>query len=571
MALYAAIPYCITVVLNITAWLSGADLMDPRNPAVAGLSIVSAIVFLPFTVTWYRAIILGDDDLRTRPLFRLGGLEGKMLVWQLIIGLIVIGIGLLGALLISGVLRALSTVLGPTTELLSAASLGIWGVFVISVLCRLSLVLAMAATGRPAIISEAWKKSHGLGSRMAAIFILCIMSVVALIIPAQFVVLTAASIVGLLSDSMADSVSMLLQILLGTIGSLLVYVIPATFFAFVYMRIASSMTASKSPLESKSLNRTDTQTVTTINANVGGDKHEHTESQVKAILQHLGEYLASKPKETPQAMRDLIDGLFANKTLPPSITIEDVDMGGLRGCFVTSIDANTNRVVLLLHGGGFVSGSIASHRHLAAEVSAFCGTRVLLVEYRLAPEHPYPDGLNDCVRAYQWLLKKGIKPGHIAILGDSAGGGLVISTALRLKESGIDQPSALIALSPWVNLKCDGETMDTKANDDPITNRESLSNVASLYLNGANPKDPLISPIYGDLRGLPPLLIQVGTREVLLDDSRKLAARAKADEMTVALEEWPGMFHVWHMWSDSLTDARQALGGVSAFIRRQMG
>ena len=331
------------------------------------------------------------------------------------------------------------------------------------------------------------------------------------------------------------------------------------------------MAASKPPLESETPHRTDRQTGKTINASIGGEKHEHAESQVQAVLQHLGEYLASKPRETPEAMRDLIDGLFANKTLPPSITIEDVDMGGLRGCFVTSSDANTNKVVLLLHGGGFVSGSIASHRHLAAEVSAFCSTQVLLVEYGLAPEHPYPEGLNDCVRAYQWLLEKGIKPGHIAILGDSAGGGLVISTALRLKEGGIDQPSALIALSPWVNLTCDGETMDTKANDDPITNRESLSNMASFYLNGANPKDPLISPIYGDLRGLPPILIQVGSREVLLDDSRKLAVRAKADEVKVSLEEWPGMFHVWHLWSDSLTDARQALGGVSAFIRRHMG
>jgi monoterpene epsilon-lactone hydrolase len=571
VVLYGSIPLTITVVLNLGAWLSGTDLMNPQNPVVAGLSIISAIVFLPFTVTWYRAIILGDEDLHSRPLFTLGGLEGQMLVWQLIIGLIVIGVGLLGALAISGVLRALSAALGPAAELLSAVALGLWGIYVISMLCRLSLVLAMVATGRPAVMREAWEKSQGLGTRMAAIFVLCVLSIIVLLIPAQFIVVTAASIVGIIAESAAEPISMILQILLGSFASLLIYVLPATLFAFVYTRIAAAMVGAGSAMDASLDSGPPPMETSSPDSALNQQQHANTEDEVNAVLERLGAYMADKPKESAEDMRALIDGLFSEMSLPSTVTTEPVDVDGVPGCWVTASDANPNKVVLLMHGGGFVSGSIAAYQRLAADVSAFCGTRVLLIEYRLAPEHPYPAGLDDCVRAYSWLLESGIKPGHVALLGDSAGGGLVVSTAMRLKEDGVDQPSALVALSPWVNLKCDGETMDTKAKDDPITNRDSLTNIAALYLGEADAKDPLISPIYGDLRGLPPLLIQVGTREVLLDDSRKLAVRARADDVMVSLEEWPGMFHVWHMWTDSLTDASRALGGIGAFVRQQMG
>lgn len=564
MALYAAIPFAITALLNMVAWLSGTDLMDPSNPTVAILSIISAIVFLPFTVTWYRAIILGDEDLTTRPLFTLRGLEGQMLVWQLIIGLIVLGVGLLGTLLISAILKVLSGVLGPATELMSAAALGMWGVFVIALLCRLSLVLAMAATGRPAIISEAWAKSRGLGTRMAAIFVLCILSVLALIIPAQFVVMTATSIIGFLAEAVAEGVGMVLQILVGSVASILIYALPATLFAFVYARIANAMSAAGAPLDLQS-------SVEADGGKTDSPQNLSTEEEVNAVLQRLGAYMADKPLDTPDDMRALIDGLFADAPLPDGVTTDDIVLNGVPARWVSASDANPDKVVLMLHGGGFVAGSPTSHQRLAADVSSFSGARTLLVDYRLAPEDPYPAGLDDCVAAYTGLLESGIKPGQIVMMGDSAGGGLVVSAALRLKEDGLDQPAALVALSPWVNLACDGETMDTKAKDDPTTKRDDLLNMAGTYLNGLDAKDPLVSPIYGDLRGLPPLMIQVGMREVLLDDSRKLAVRARADEVPVILEQWPGMFHVWHIWADSLSDGRRALGGIGAFIRSQMG
>ena len=257
--------------------------------------------------------------------------------------------------------------------------------------------------------------------------------------------------------------------------------------------------------------------------------------------------------------------------MPDDVAVEDVEVGEVAGRWITAAGSNPDRVILLLHGGGFSAGSLTSHQRLGADLSSACGTRVLLIEYRLAPEHPFPAGLDDCVLAYRWLLDQGFKPGHLAIAGDSAGGGLAVSTALCLKEDGLDQPAALIALSPWVNMACDGETMDSKAKDDPVATQASLLRAANDYLNGHDNKDPLVSPVFGDLRGLPPLFIQVGSREILLDDSRKLAVRARADDVPVRLEEWPGLFHVWHMMADWLTDGRRAIAGVGAFVRRHMG
>lgn len=566
IVVYAGIPFAITAILNVIAWLSGTDLMDPRNPVVAGLSLVSAIVFLPFTVTWYRAIILGDQDLASRPLFALRGLEGQMLVWQLIIGLIVLGVGFLGALIISAVLKVLTPALGPATELISAVALGVWGVIVISILCRLSLVLAMAATGRPVVIGEAWSKSRGLGIRMAAISALCVLSIVVLIIPLQFVIVIATTIVGLLAESVAEAVGILLQIILGSFASILIYVLPATLFAFVYSRIAEAMAAA-TPHASPPSHADETLQTPRQTDQAPGTAEE----EVNVVLQRLGDAMADKPMETPEDIRAFFDSVFADKALPPGVTTEDADANGARARWIYASDADPDRVVLLLHGGGFIAGSLTSYQHLAADLSAFSGARVLAVDYRLAPEHPYPAGLEDCVTAYKWLLDIGYKPGRIAILGDSAGGGLAISTALRLKDEGADQPAAIVALSPWTNLACDGETMETKAADDPTTKQSDLLGMAALYLDGHDDKDPLVSPIYGDLRGLPPVLIQVGSREVLLDDSRKLAVRARADDVPVILEEWPGMFHVWHIWTNDLTDARRALDGVGTFIRKHMG
>ena len=564
MAIYAAIPVLITIVANLAAWLLGADLTDPRSPAFLFLTFINGIVFLPFIVTWYRAIILGEQDLTTRPLFTLRGLEGRMLAWQIITWIIVLAVGAVGTVVISAIISALSPVLGASAEVFAAIGLGFWGVMMIAVMCRISLVFAMAATGRPVVLSEAWSKSQGLGIRMAGIFAMCILCVAAVAIPLQFIVFVVTAIVGLIAENAAESIGVILEIILSVIASVLIYALPATLFAIVYSRIAQAVGDGgdlvAAPLELQSMDRST-------------DDHSSltTEDEVNVVLEQLGTFLQDKPRETPEDLRALLDAAFADVPLPADIKTENITIYGVRAHWIESAASDPARVVLLLHGGGFVAGSLTSHQRLAADISSACGARVLLLDYRLAPEHPFPAGLDDCVTAYRWLLDSGYKPGHIAIVGDSAGGGLTVSTGLRLKAMEIDQPAALVALSPWANLACDGETMETKAADDPITSREQLFQLTELYLNGHDIKDPLVSPIYGDLRGLPPLLIQVGSREVLLDDSRKLAVRARADDVPVAIEEWPGLFHVWHMWADQLTDGRRALGGIGVFVRKCMG
>jgi epsilon-lactone hydrolase len=565
---YAAIPIGLIVIAKLTAWQMGLDVTDFQSPAFVILNLISAIIFLPFTVTWYRMIILGEADLATRGLFSFTRLEGRLIGWQLIIGLIVLAAGGAGILLIGGITSMLGAANEAAGQVLMPALLGIWAVIITALACRLSLVLAMAATDRPVILSEAWARTEGLGVRMAAIFILCVLCVFLLLVPLQLIVVVITAIVGLLSDGLAESAGIVFGTIAVALGSLMILVFPTTLFAFVYNRISKTMAAPEIGATDQSGHEGDRPS----NPDLPPPTPEVSPAdEVSHTLAQLTAYIGDQPKETAEDLRILVDGFFSRLPMPEDVTLEDVDAGGVPARWVTADVADPDRVVLLLHGGGFSAGSITSHQHLAADLSMACSARVLLIEYRLAPEHPYPAGLEDCVTAYRWLLKEGFKPGHLAIAGNSAGGGLSVSTALHLKERSIDQPAALVVMSPWVNLACDGETIESKAKNDPITTEKGLRRAAEDYLAGHDPKDPMVSPVFGDLRGLPPLLIQVGSREILLDDSRKLAARAKADDLVVRLEEWPGMFHNWHMMADSLTDGKRALGGIGAFVRRNMG
>lgn len=566
---HAVLPMGIVVIGNLIGWQLGYDLASFQSPAFAALNILSAIVFLPFTVTWYRMVILGQDSMTTRGLFTFSRLEGQLLRWQFIIALIVIAAGGAGMLVIGAVVGAVSAASPAAGQALSAVLLGIWAVLLISVACRLSLVLAMAATDRPAVLSEAWARTKGLGGHMAAIFILCIFCAVLLLIPMQMVVVVFTSLIGLISEGLSESAGVVLSTIVGAFGSLMVLVFPTTLFGFVYNRISQTMASGQDLGTEAAGASSDTEHNTSALEDAA--TVDDVTKEIDTTIERLVTFVGDKPKDTAADIRVLMDGFFAQFPMPNDTAVDDVDAGGVSAQWVTAAGSDQNKVILYLHGGGFSAGSFASHQRIASDLGVACGTRVLLIDYRLAPEHPFPAGLDDCVTAYRWLLGEGFKPGHIAIAGDSAGGGLAISTALCLKEDGIDQPAALIALSPWVNMACDGETMESKAKDDPITTQESLLRAAGDYLNGHDNKDPYVSPIYGDLRGLPPTLIQVGSREVLLDDSRKLAVRARADDVPVRLEEWPGLFHVWHMMADWLTDGRRALGGIGTFVRRHLG
>jgi acetyl esterase/lipase len=196
--------------------------------------------------------------------------------------------------------------------------------------------------------------------------------------------------------------------------------------------------------------------------------------------------------------------------------------------------------------------------------------RILGLNYRLAPVHQFPAAVEDAAAAYRWLLKTGIEPARIAIAGDSAGAGLALAATITIREDGLPLPGAIVCLSPWVDLAVTGASMESKASEDPIVSREMLLGWAKLYLGGRDPRTPLASPLYADLQRIPPVLIQVGSTEVLLDDSIRLAERASVAGVETILEVWPAMIHVWHSFAAILPEGRQAIEGIGKFVRTHL-
>lgn len=261
----------------------------------------------------------------------------------------------------------------------------------------------------------------------------------------------------------------------------------------------------------------------------------------------------------------------AEKTgIPRGVGIVPVDVAGMHGEWVESPHADGHRVLFYLHGGGYRSGSCVTHRDLASRLSLASGARVLLFDYRLAPEHPFPAAVEDAVRAYRWLIGEGFEPEDVAVGGDSAGGGLALATMVRLREQGIALPAAAVLLSPWVDLALTGPSIRTLAGLAPSGSPRELAEAADLYLAATDPKEPLASPLYADLGGLPPLLVQVGDHELLLDDSTRLAEVAEAAGVAVTLEVWEEMWHVWHLSAAELPEGRRAIRRVGEFVRQRV-
>ena len=269
--------------------------------------------------------------------------------------------------------------------------------------------------------------------------------------------------------------------------------------------------------------------------------------------------------------RAAMESLTAMAPRPDDVTFTPVDAGGRPAEWVAAAGASDDRALLYLHGGGYCIGSIATHRHLAADLSRAAGMRVLLVDYRLAPEHPFPAAVEDAVAAYRFLLDSGYDRRRLAIAGDSAGGGLTAATLVALRDRDLPLPAAAVLLSPWLDLSQSGESMDSKADADPIVQRVGLQRMADAYLGGAQAETPLASPLFADLRHLPPLLIHVGTAETLLDDSRRFAERARAAGVDATLDVWDDMVHVWHAFGFILPEARDAHGRIGAFLRQHVG
>jgi acetyl esterase/lipase len=292
-----------------------------------------------------------------------------------------------------------------------------------------------------------------------------------------------------------------------------------------------------------------------------------------AQLQQLVQMLRARPiaeDPTLEERRAGFETMAAAFPLPEVSECRPVDANGVPAEWVTGPGADREGAVLYLHGGGYVIGSIATHRPLAARVSQATGLPALIIDYRLAPEHPFPAAVTDAVAAYRWLLGEGISPKRIVIAGDSAGGGLTLATLLSLRDSLDALPAAGVCISPWTDLECIGESMTSKADADPMVQKEPLVAWAGLYLNGADPRTPLAAPLYGDPTGLPPLLIQVGTSETLLDDATRFVERAKAAGVDVTFEPWEEMIHVWHLFAHVLPEGRQAIERIGEWVRTKI-
>lgn len=287
------------------------------------------------------------------------------------------------------------------------------------------------------------------------------------------------------------------------------------------------------------------------------------------MLTHIIEALRSQrtvPDATWAQRRFAMEAMQSQLKLPEGVTAEKLSASGLDAISLTlnsDQDASGN-LILYFHGGGYALGSITTHRELMARLAVATGSRVVGVNYRLAPEDPYPAAVDDAVTAYRWLLAQGIDPERIVIAGDSAGGGLSLAALLRLREAGDPLPRAVVLLSPWTDLTISGETVASRADADPMISADALKLMSEAYAKGQS-QNPEVSPLCADLSGLPPMLIQVGDAEALLDDSRRLAAAVEEAGGRAELEIFDRMLHVFHAFPQ-LPEAGTALERIAAFL-----
>jgi epsilon-lactone hydrolase len=288
--------------------------------------------------------------------------------------------------------------------------------------------------------------------------------------------------------------------------------------------------------------------------------------QLESLIQKL-KAVPTDPTASFQRRRAAMEK--AAFRLDADIKSEPVSANGVAAEWISAPGADAGRNLLYLHGGGYTIGSIKTHRCLAGWISRAAKARVLIIDYRLAPEHPFPAAVDDSVAAYRFMLESGVKASRAAIAGDSAGGGLAVAALLAIRDAKLPLPAAAACLSPWVDLEGSGESMKTKADADPMVASGNLAGMADAYLAGKHPRTPLASPLYADLRGLPPMLIQVGTAEVLLDDSKRLAERAREAGVDAIYEPWENMIHVWQIFAPMLDEAKQAVERIGGFIREK--
>ena len=288
-----------------------------------------------------------------------------------------------------------------------------------------------------------------------------------------------------------------------------------------------------------------------------------------AELQIVIDLLKANPPVQGSDIATMREAMAALSTIMPpaeDMTFVPVDAGGVSAEWSTADVADSGRVVIYFHGGAYVMGSVATHRNLVAHIARRTGARVLNVDYRLGPEHPFPAAVDDAVAAYRFVLESGVPASKIAVAGDSAGGGLTAACLVALRDAGEAMPGAAVCISPWLDLSQSFGSWQSKADIDPMLEIEQIQTCADAYLGGADPKTPTASPIFADLRGLSPLLVQVGTAETLLDESVEFAKRAKAAGVDATVDVAQDMIHVWHAFADLLPEGRDALDDLAAFL-----
>jgi epsilon-lactone hydrolase len=279
---------------------------------------------------------------------------------------------------------------------------------------------------------------------------------------------------------------------------------------------------------------------------------------------------ATAPRKSLEEDRVSYETMLSAMTVDDDISTERIGAGGVPAEWIAAPGANPAVVMLYLHGGGYVLGSMRTHRVMLAYLARACQGKVLGLDYRLAPENPFPAPVDDTLAAYRWLLAQGYDHRQIVLAGDSAGGGLVVAAMVVMRYVGEPLPAAGVCLSPWVDMEATGQSFVTNAASDPSVAKDRIVRMAGIYLAGKSPQAPLASPIHADLRGLPPLFVQVGSIETLLDDAKALTARAQAAGVSVECEVWEDMPHVWHHFAPILPESQQAIARIGEFVRKHV-
>ena len=287
------------------------------------------------------------------------------------------------------------------------------------------------------------------------------------------------------------------------------------------------------------------------------------------------EMILSKKRAHPYSDKQSIEDLRAEHRaagaaipLPDGTVCEAVDAGGVPAEWISLESPREENVFLFIHGGAYYRGSAAATRATAARISAAAGMRCLSINYRLAPEHVFPAAIDDTFTSYKWLLEQGVTHDKIIVGGISAGGGLALALLLKLKETCQPQPAGAVPMSAWTDLTQSGESMHANAGSDPFICKAYLDRMARQYLDGVEPRTALASPLFGELSGLPPMLIQVGTAESMFDDSQRFADRAYVAGVEIEFEPWDDMFHGWHGSAHVLEDAQKAIDSIGRFCRK---